>query len=55
MKHKNNWDAIKMSKQQIKFAKAAEKQKVLSYDELVAEGDRAYEEMQKAKTRKTLN
>ena len=61
MKFKNNWSAIKMSREQIKFANAAEKQKRLTAEELMAEGDRAYEEMQKARTheaartRKTLN
>ena len=49
MKFKNNWDALLPSKQQIKATKIAAKQKRLTAEELIDEGDKAYEAMLKQK------
>lgn len=49
MLNKNNWRELKMSKQQIKAAKIVNNQKMLTAEELIAEGDKAYEDMQKRK------
>ena len=49
MLNKNNWRELKMSKQQIKAAKMVNNQKILTSEELIAEGDKAYEDMQKRK------
>ena len=38
MKFKNNWDKMKMSKQQLKFAKVAEKQKRMTEADLFGAG-----------------
>lgn len=47
MLNKNNWDSLKMSKQQLEAAKIANNQKRLTAEELIKDGERAYEIMQK--------
>ena len=49
MLNKNNWRELKMSEQQIRAAKIANNQKRLTAEELIEEGDKAYEIMQKRK------
>lgn len=47
MLNKNNWDSLKMSKQQLEAAKIANNQKRLTAEELIKDGECAYEIMQK--------
>ena len=49
MLNKNNWRELKMSEQQIRATKIANNQKRLTAEELIEEGDNAYEIMQKRK------
>lgn len=60
MRFKNNWDALLPSKQQIKARRFAEKQKRLTAEELLEDGEKAYAAMMaqkafEAKKKTTLN